>query len=262
MSDEERASSLLDAVAESNAWHPLVVFPGDDVTPVIQAFLGDLHEEQVVRLGVGLQQNEKSAIVAVKPGILQFLSPGRFWVTVNGRRYIPETGDFVLGTIIERLGNHGYRVNIRASGLATLKALAFDGASKRNHPDLPIGTLVYARVELASKHVDTELTCMANSGVKKDWMTGEAQFGKLVGGTTLECSHELARTLLEEDSPVLLALARHIKFEIAIGYNGWIWIDSESPQHSIIVANACLNSEFLEKDEMIAMVEELISAML
>ena len=127
---------------------------------------------------------------------------------------------------------------------------------------LAVGTLVYARVELASKHMDTELTCMADSGIKKDWMTGEAQFGKLVGGTTFECSHELARSLLQEDCPVLIALARYIKFEIAIGYNGWVWIDSQSPQHSIVVANACLNSEFMKKSDILPMVEELIAAML
>ena len=265
-----RAAALLEGVAKNTAspWRPLVVFPGDDVTRVIQEFLGRSAEDEdmpVVRLGAGLQQDAgRAAIVCVKPGVLRYLTPGRFWVTTNGRRYVAETGDLVLGTVVERLGNHGYRVNIRGSGMATLKALAFDGASKRNHPDLAVGTLVYARVELASKHVDTELTCMAASGVKKDWMTGEAQFGRLVGGTTFECSHELARSLLQEDCPVLIALAGYIKFEIAIGYNGWVWVDSESAQHSIVVANACLNSEFLKasEDQIVPMVEELIASML
>ena len=268
--DARRAASVLEGVAASAAWRPLAVFPGDDVTRVIQEFLGRVEEGEdgdggapVVRLGAGLQQDAaRGAIVCVKPGVLRYLTPGRFWVTTNGRRYIADTGDLVLGTVVERLGNHGYRVNIRGSGMATLKTLAFDGASKRNHPDLAVGTLVYARVELASKHMDTELTCMADSGIKKDWMTGEAQFGKLVGGTTFECSHELARSLLQEDCPVLIALARYIKFEIAIGYNGWVWIDSQSPQHSIVVANACLNSEFMKKSDILPMVEELIAAML
>ena len=61
-----------------------------------------------------------------------------------------------------------------------------------------------------------ELTCCADSGVKKDWMTGEAQFGKLVGGTTVECSHSLARNLLEDESVVLMSLAQHVKFEVAV----------------------------------------------
>jgi exosome complex component RRP40 len=266
--DATRAESLLVGVVKSAAWRPLAVFPGDDVTRVIQEFLGrDAEDEEtpVARLGAGLQQDAaRAAIICVKPGVLRFLMPGRFWVTTNGRRYVAETGDLVLGAIVERLGNHGYRVNIRGCGMATLKALAFDGASKRNHPDLAVGTLVYARVELASKHVDTELTCIADSGVKKDWMTGEAQFGKLVGGTTFECSHELARSLLQEDCPVLIALAGYIKFEIAVGYNGWVWVDSESPQHSIVVANACLNSEFMKKSglQIVPMVEELVAAML
>jgi exosome complex component RRP40 len=248
------ATSLLNSIEQAKKWKSMVVFPGDNITSVIQEYLG---EGRVVRLGAGLRQNDTQGIVVVKPGTLHFLAPGRFWVTTNGRRYAPKSGDLVIGTVTERLGARGYRVNIRSSSSAMLPSLSFDGASKRNHPDLPVGALVYARVEEANKHIETELTCCADSGAKKDWMTGEAQFGKLVGGTTVECSHSLARNLLEDEAVVLMSLAQHVKFEVAIGFNGWVWIDSESPMTTIVITNAILNSEHVSDDKIPQMVNAL-----
>ena len=265
------AESLLSDVAKSREWRPLVVPPGDNVTRVIREFLGD---SRVVRLGAGLRQQQQQAqtqhgaqtqqqspqagVIAVKPGVLHYLTPGRFWVTTNGRRYSPTAGDYVLGTVAERLGMHGYRVNIRGASLAMLPALSFDGASKRNHPDLPVGSLVYARVAAANKHTETELTCCDESAAKKDWMTGEAQYGKLVGGTTFACSHELARGLIHDDSAVLAALAKFVRFEIAVGFNGWIWIDAETPLHAVVVCNDILNSEFLDTEKVEEMCTSLV----
>ena len=88
-------------------------------------------------------------------------------------------------------------------------------------------------------------------------MTGEAQFGKLVGGTTVECSHSLARNLLEDESVVLMSLAQHVKFEVAIGFNGWVWVDSETPMHTIVIINAILNSEHVAVDKIPTMVDSL-----
>ena len=248
------ASNLLSNIQQAKTWQSKVVFPGDNITKVIQEYLG---EGRVVRLGAGLRQDETLGIIVTKPGMLHCLSPGRFWVTTNGRRYTPKIGDLVIGTVTERLGARGYRINIRSSSGAMLPALAFDGASKRNHPDLGVGALVYARVDDANKHIETELTCCADSGVKKDWMTGEAQFGKLVGGTTVECSHSLARNLLEDESVVLMSLAQHVKFEVAIGFNGWVWVDSETPMHTIVIINAILNSEHVAVDKIPTMVDSL-----
>lgn len=249
------ADSLLDSIAKAKEWQDVVVFPGDNISSTVREFLG---EGRVVRLGAGLTQHEEQGIVVNKPGKLNFLAPGRFWVTTNGRRYTPKVGDLVIGTVTEVLnGLRGYRVNIRSSSTAVLPQLAFDGASKRNHPNLSVGALVYCRVSEANKHIETELTCCAESGVKKDWMTGEAQFGKLASGTTIECSHSLSRNLLTDESVVLMSLAQHVKFEVAIGFNGWVWVDSESPMSTIVITNAILNSEFISPDKIPKMVEAL-----
>ncbi len=41
-----------------------------------------------------------------------------------------------------------------------LPHLAFDGATKRNKPNLSVGALVYCRVAVANKDMDSELSCM------------------------------------------------------------------------------------------------------
>ena len=42
---------------------------------------------------------------------------------------------------------------------AVLPFLAFDGASKRNRPNLLKGSLIYARVKHIEPHMDPELSC-------------------------------------------------------------------------------------------------------
>ena len=59
-----------------------------------------------------------------------------------------------------------------------------------------------------------------------------------------------------------MSLARHVKFEVAIGFNGWVWIDSETPLTTIVIANAILNSEFVAEDKVNTMVENLCSEFL
>ncbi len=87
------------------------------------------------------------------------------------RRYIPCVGDNVIGMVIER---HGENLILDIGGpfAAVLNSLAFEGATRRNRPKLGEGDLVYARVTLAHKDVDTELSCTEVSGKVGFMMTG------------------------------------------------------------------------------------------
>ena len=76
--------------------------------------------------------------------------------------------------IIEDKGGDSYRVNIFSGASAILNKLSFEGATKRNRPDLHIGDVVYCMVSLAHRHLETELTCCTSSGIKKGWSSGEA----------------------------------------------------------------------------------------
>lgn len=141
----------------------------------------------------------------------------------------------------------------------TLGALAFDGATKRNRPSLRIGSLVYARVSKTNKDLEPEISCEAPANLtKKDWMTGLAIYGELNDGYVFKTSIGLAKTLLQEDCQVLAALGKSIPFEIAIGLNGIVWINSKSNKNTTIISNAIQNSETMSSSEIDVMVARLV----
>ena len=85
---------------------------------------------------------------------------------------------------------------------------------------LQTGALVYARVSMALRDMDPQLTCMAPPGVAaKDWMTRESIFGELgYGGgcsTLIQCPTSVCAMLEVEDCPLLDALGEVAPFEIA-----------------------------------------------
>lgn len=83
-------------------------------------------------------------------------------------------------------------------------------------------------------------------------------FGQLKGGYTVECSTGLARKLLgSPPAPVLTALGAVVKYEIAIGLNGRLWVNAENVVTTILVTNAIVNSEFLTAAQAQLMVQRL-----
>ena len=68
-----------------------------------------------------------------------------------------------------------------------------------------------------------------------------------------------SRTLLSRPPcPVLEALARHIQYEVAVGLNGRVWVNADSPTKIILVANAISNSEFLTPAQTETLVAKLV----
>lgn len=130
-----------------------------------------------------------------------------------------------------------------------------------------INSLVYARVIVANKDMDPELACTSASGKTEG-------FGELGNGYMFECSLALARMcadlhrclrlllwtdfllffclyrLLKPNCEVLQVLGESIAYEIAVGLNGRVWVSSGSPAHTVIVANALANSEFVPKEKV------------
>jgi hypothetical protein len=109
-------------------------------------------------------------------------------------------------------------VDIGGPTYASLPMLAFEGATRRNTPNLQVGAALYARVVKAHRDIDPELCCTDASGKA-------AGFGPLNGGYIFECSTGLARVLLSKPTcPVLEALGKSLSFEIAVGMNGRVWV--------------------------------------
>uniref|UniRef100_A0A0K0DA50 Ribosomal RNA-processing protein 40 n=1 Tax=Angiostrongylus cantonensis TaxID=6313 RepID=A0A0K0DA50_ANGCA len=188
-------------------------------------------------------------------GSLIVRQPGAFrhdddkcWINVHSKRYVAEKGDRVIGIVVGSVGDF-YKLDIGTAEHATvffllfdfslnsfvilisfilrsvqfhISFLAFEGATKRNRPDLKIGDIVYAQVSDEFSHTDVELTCI-------DALFRARGLGALSGGFLFKVSCNLARRLLSTQSQLLNLLGKHFKFEIAIGLNGRIWL--KGPVH-------------------------------
>jgi exosome complex component RRP40 len=237
-----------------------VVLPGDDVTEQIKRT-----SKKAPKLGIGLRyDNEK--VFATAAGRLEQRS-NTYFVKQNLRRYRPSVEDRVIGIVEDRVASDGaggdiYRVNIGGPHPALLSNLSFEGATKRNKPNFSSGMLLYARVKTCPQSMDPTISCELgphDGGVpRKDWMTNEATYGELKGGTCRKISLGLARELLDPRNVVLKELSRYIPFEVCIGVNGLLWIHSSRPEYTILIQNAIINSEVLTDAQVRGMVKSLI----
>mmetsp|Transcript_23667 Transcript_23667/g.65640 ORF Transcript_23667/g.65640 Transcript_23667/m.65640 type:complete len:241 (+) Transcript_23667:223-945(+) len=204
-----------------------VVLPGDRVLPI--------PDSGYIRVGPGLHQ-QGDFLLSSKPGLVKETSTGKVWMQGIQKRFIPAVDDLVIGVITERHGE-SFNVDIRAPFLAVLPMLSFEGATRRNRPNLQPGDVVYARVEVAHRDMDPTLTCV-DAGGKANGL------GHLKGGYIFTCNTYLSRRLLARPPcAVLESLGSALKFELAVGMNGQVWVDSERPELTILVSNAILDSE-------------------
>ncbi|KAK9840562.1 hypothetical protein WJX81_001359 [Elliptochloris bilobata] len=221
-----------------------VVGPGDSVLV--------LPEAGQVRVGAGLHA-DGGHLRTTRPGILRRTKAGKLWVQGRQIRYIPAAGDAVVGTVVERHSD-AYNVDLGGPFAAVLPALAFEGATRRNRPNLTPGDLVYARVTAASRDADPEITCTDASGKG-------AGFGPLQEGLVLTCSSALVRQLLASPPPpVVAALGAALAFELAVGQNGRVWVGNADSSTVVLVANALANSERLSPGQAHLMVKKLLAS--
>lgn len=149
----------------------------------------------------------------------------------------------MVGIVTQKSGDI-FKVDIGASDQATLSYLAFEGATKKNRPDVQIGDLVYAKLLVASKDMEPELVCVDSQGK-------ENELGVLSSdGMMFTCSLSLVRKLLTSECPLFRLLGRNQAYELAAGMNGRIWIKARSVKETIAVANAILAAEYTVPNEM------------
>ncbi|RYR73795.1 hypothetical protein Ahy_A02g008297 isoform A [Arachis hypogaea] len=260
------------ALAASHQSPPPFCCPGDVVLD-----LSNL-TNQTIKLGGGLYQ-DCDAISVMKAGKLRFSKPNKYWVESSQKRYVPHAEDSVLGIVVDSRSDN-FLVDIKGPSLAFLPVLAFEGGTRRNIPKFEnnsfrgyldtgfllmeyriastlapcsiAGTLIYVRVVKANPGMNPELSCTDATG-------RAAEYGALKEGFMFECSTGLSRTLLSSPTcPVLEALGKKLSFEIAVGLNGRVWVNSASPSTTIIVSNAIMNSESLSGAQQRIMVEKLL----
>ncbi|KAF8158207.1 exosome complex exonuclease RRP40 [Crassisporium funariophilum] len=190
-----------------------------------------------LKLGPGLLQlstiasnKTESTVIATRAGVVNHSANGsKWWIEGNSRRYVPAAQESVVGSITQKVGE-GFRVDIGAPHNASLDSLAFEGATKRNKPNLKVGCLVYARVSLAHKDMDPELECFDAQSRKSEG------FGELKGGFVIRCSLKMCRDLLDPKHFLLPLLGGRFPLEAAVGMNGRVWVSTKEIKQTIAIA--------------------------
>ncbi|KAI9093119.1 hypothetical protein DFS34DRAFT_273880 [Phlyctochytrium arcticum] len=230
---------------------PTLVIPGDHIPLPIETSTANGAPIKY-RVGPGLHQ-EQGKLVAVKAGVLQE-SGNKRWVEVSQKRYVPALGDSVLGIVVGRHAE-GFRVDIGGAHFASLPWLSFEGATKRNRPAIEVGSLVYACVSLANKDMEPELECIDPSTNKA------AGFGELKKGYVVKISLGMARRLLDPSNPILLRLSDSFQFEMAVGLNGRVWLNAETPVQIITASKAIQAADGAAAKDVLRKVEIALRSM-
>jgi exosome complex component RRP40 len=222
----------------------LLVLPGDDLTAIIKGATEKVASR--VAYGPGLRQ-EDGRVKAVKCGLLRFREkPNLFWVDSHQKRYIPIKGERVLG-IVTGKGSLTARVDIGANELATLSLLAFEGATKRNRPQIKVGDLVFARIVTGGRDIEAELVCVTSRG-KKEGMGVLPESGFMI-----TVPIDVVRKILSPECPLLPSLGSKFRFEIAAGINGRIWVKAKTVAITLLICNTISQVEHMNADQLVSL---------
>ncbi|KAL8972465.1 MAG: hypothetical protein Q9197_002758 [Variospora fuerteventurae] len=236
-----------------------LVMPGEvlseDVLPVPS------NKSVPLRLGPGLRHIPPSTVTTTIAGPL--CVDGRknaVWVENNGGRYIPQPNDVVIASVHHSSTDWYHCAITSHTAFALLPQLAFEGATKKTRRQLTPGSLIYARVLSASKHLDPEIVCYNPSTGKSEGM------GELKGGMVFDVSLGMARRLLlnkQRDEGALIVLdelAGELAFEIAVGRNGKVWVKADGVKATLLVGKALQDTDrdALKIDEQRKLVKKLL----
>lgn len=207
-----------------------IVLPGDR--------LEDLSKiSGVLMLGPGLRKDtEDEKIVATRPGIINHKPPNVYWIEGHQKRYTPKKGDLVVGIVQVKRGDI-LKIDIGSSETASLSMFAFEGATKKQKPDVQVGDVVYARLLNANREMEPELVCV-------DSYFKAGKLGLLSNnGYVFNVSTEFAYSLLNYDNPLLRTLGKKTPFEICVGLNGKVWVNGKTTKDVFTILTALLAAE-------------------
>ena len=148
-----------------------VIFPGESI------------QVETKKIGPGFLQVEDK-LKAIKCGIVEQLN-STVYVENKQKRYLPQLGEPVVGVIVSK-NMEFYRVEFGGPFFARLDTCAFEGASRRNKPNLAVGTLIHGRISHANRDMEPEVECMGISGKAEG-------FGDLKDGQLVVVSLQMAR---------------------------------------------------------------------
>ncbi|WEW60530.1 exosome non-catalytic core subunit rrp40 [Emydomyces testavorans] len=217
------------------AMSPSILLPGDTIPNPIQS--------PSIKLGANLhilpphstsQTTPTTPITSTQTGLL-VPDPKRNTLSLlpfPRRRYIPQPNDLIIAQIHRSSPDYFHCIISPHTPHVLLPHLAFEGAMRKTRPQLKSGELVYARVLSVGvgPGAEIELTCVNPA-------TGKAEpggLGPLSGGMVFDVSVGLGARLMSAGGSggvvVLEELGKKLEslggFEIAVGKNGRVWVDS------------------------------------
>ena len=141
----------------------------------------------------------------------------------------------------------------------------FEGATKRNRPNLKTGDIIYATVFDSTPRTEAELTCVDDEKRARGMgqLNGGYMFKVSILKLDMDCylyfvqvSLNHCRRLISPSCKILLTLGNFFKFEITVGMNGRIWINASTTDEIIKIHDILVKSELVtDEDELIAMVQ-------
>lgn len=229
-------------------------YPGESVSHTIDAKLQERADaflaEASIKLGPGLVQLDQD-IMPLKCGTLLYHPPNRFWVEHRQQRYVPAAGDLVIAIVVAKL-SEGYRVDLGSSSTGYLPLSSFEGATKKNRPNLQVGSAVFCRVALSSPDMEPELACVDREGK-------EAGFGELSEGQLIRVSCSWSQALQRLSfAPLLDQLGKHLAFELAAGANGRVVINAASVKETLLLAHLLSAADGLDQAQQQTLLKDFL----
>ena len=217
----------------------VMVMPGDEISPDL---LPSGNSSKTLTLGPGLRHIPPSTITAIRAGELCTDSrKNALWIESTGGRYLPSIGDLVVASVHHSSMDTYHCALTPHTPYALLGQLDFEGATKKTRPVLNSGALIYGRVRKADKWSDVEIECFNPATGKSDGM------GPLKGGMLFDVSIGLARRLMMGGGKggvvVLEDFGEKIRFEIAIGRNGKVWVNAATIKETLAIGKTLMETD-------------------
>uniref|UniRef100_F6Q542 Exosome complex component RRP40 n=1 Tax=Monodelphis domestica TaxID=13616 RepID=F6Q542_MONDO len=239
-----------------------VVLPGEELLLPDSAGPGtEGSAEQTLRLGAVVRPRTRvvcgpglrrcgDRLLVTKCGRLRHKEPsgggsgggGVYWVDSQQKRYVPVKGDHVIGIVTAKSGDL-FKVDVGGSEPASLSYLAFEGATKRNRPNVQVGDLIYGQFVVANKDMEPEMVCIDSNGRAN----GMGVIGQ--DGLLFKVTLGLIRKLLAPDCEIIQEIGKLYPLEIVFGMNGRIWVKARTIQQTLILANVLEACEHMTTEQ-------------
>ncbi|UCE36343.1 MAG: RNA-binding protein [Thermoplasmata archaeon] len=184
---------------------------------------GDFLSEKDLKSGMGTY-NDTERTYASQLGVKN-IRAGYINVVPLGGRYIPRSGDYVIGNIID-IGPSNWLVDIKAPYPAPLHVnevpwrVEFGDTARF----LFVGDTILAKIQ----NVDE---------IKRVHVTmNDHDLRKLTGGLITEISHSKVPRVIGKGGSMITLIKRYTKCRMFVGQNGRIWIDGNADDIMVAVS--------------------------